>query len=339
MIIHPKCCFQRCYYDVIYVCHVFLGGGIKWSNLTILFFADGLKSTTKTINSHLEPWRLLADFFACMLQVVSAFLDGFLLFGGFLKWCNPTTIGFPTKNDHFGVFWGYHYFRKHPFLCSCLKWGRFPFWNSNPLIYLLTVFISSQGCTSPKRGKTKVGCQYGSWWKSFPLSPITMESWKLISLECMGFCLQNLWICHLHDCWRGSMICFVWFWTCWIDPSILWSSFAAGVWTLFDETWKKILGPIRGKIQKIQWLWWLLAFRLGGYHKRQNHKSRNTFFLERMQDSPDRISSEFHWFWNYGFLDFGFIYWIWLPFFGTQVEHSFKTHKREILKLKTLDAQ
>ena len=22
-------------------------------------------------------------------------------------------MGFPTKNDHFGVFWGYHHFRKH----------------------------------------------------------------------------------------------------------------------------------------------------------------------------------------------------------------------------------
>ena len=33
--------------------------------------------------------------------------------GGFLKWY-PTTIGFPTKNDHFGVFWGCHHFRKHP---------------------------------------------------------------------------------------------------------------------------------------------------------------------------------------------------------------------------------
>ena len=31
--------------------------------------------------------------------------------GCFLKWwVSPTTIGFPTKNDHFGVFWGYHYF-------------------------------------------------------------------------------------------------------------------------------------------------------------------------------------------------------------------------------------
>ena len=34
--------------------------------------------------------------------------------GGFLKWWYPTTMGFLTKNDHFGVFWGYHYFRKHP---------------------------------------------------------------------------------------------------------------------------------------------------------------------------------------------------------------------------------
>ena len=34
--------------------------------------------------------------------------------GGFLKWWYPTTIGFPTKNDHFGVFWGYHHLRKLP---------------------------------------------------------------------------------------------------------------------------------------------------------------------------------------------------------------------------------
>ena len=34
--------------------------------------------------------------------------------GGFLKWWHPTTMGFPTKNDHFGVFGGYHFFRKHP---------------------------------------------------------------------------------------------------------------------------------------------------------------------------------------------------------------------------------
>ena len=35
---------------------------------------------------------------------------------GFPKWWYPTTIGVPTKNDYFGVFWGYHHFRKHPCL-------------------------------------------------------------------------------------------------------------------------------------------------------------------------------------------------------------------------------
>ena len=24
-------------------------------------------------------------------------------------------MGFPTKNDHFGVFWGYYHFWKHPY--------------------------------------------------------------------------------------------------------------------------------------------------------------------------------------------------------------------------------
>ena len=37
-------------------------------------------------------------------------------YGGFLKWWYPTTFGFPTKNDHFGVFWGYHHLRKHPYM-------------------------------------------------------------------------------------------------------------------------------------------------------------------------------------------------------------------------------
>ena len=39
----------------------------------------------------------------------------FVPFGCFLRWWYPTTMGFPTKNGHFVVFWGYHYFRKHPF--------------------------------------------------------------------------------------------------------------------------------------------------------------------------------------------------------------------------------
>ena len=31
----------------------------------------------------------------------------------------PTTMGLPTKHDHFGVKWGYHHLRKHPYLSTC----------------------------------------------------------------------------------------------------------------------------------------------------------------------------------------------------------------------------
>ena len=37
--------------------------------------------------------------------------------GGFKKkWWYRTTMGFPTKNDHFGVFWGVKPLRKHTYL-------------------------------------------------------------------------------------------------------------------------------------------------------------------------------------------------------------------------------
>ena len=29
-------------------------------------------------------------------------------------------MDFPTKNDHFGVFWGYHHLRKHPYIAKPL---------------------------------------------------------------------------------------------------------------------------------------------------------------------------------------------------------------------------
>ena len=46
------------------------------------------------------------------------------IYGCFLKLWYPTTIGFPTKNDHFGVFWGYHHLRKPPYrdMCHLLYW-------------------------------------------------------------------------------------------------------------------------------------------------------------------------------------------------------------------------
>ena len=48
----------------------------------------------------------------------SSFSSGWFcrgVYGGFRKWWYPTTMGFPTKNDHFGVFCRYHHLRKHTY--------------------------------------------------------------------------------------------------------------------------------------------------------------------------------------------------------------------------------
>ena len=42
--------------------------------------------------------------------------SNFAVYGGFLKWWYPATMGVPTKNDQFGVWnGGYHHLRKHPY--------------------------------------------------------------------------------------------------------------------------------------------------------------------------------------------------------------------------------
>ena len=47
-------------------------------------------------------------------ETCSAYIFQINIWGFLLKWwVSPTTMGFPTKNDHFEVFWGYHHLRKH----------------------------------------------------------------------------------------------------------------------------------------------------------------------------------------------------------------------------------
>ena len=58
-------------------------------------------------------------------QLQFSSLPAFFRNGCFLKWLYPTTMGFPTKNDHFGVFWGYHHLRKHPNI-SLSRWEHRP---------------------------------------------------------------------------------------------------------------------------------------------------------------------------------------------------------------------
>ena len=74
---------------------------------------DRALSQLGTPQGFLRLRRFFPLFFACRLALISC-----CIYGGFLKWWYPTTMGFPTKNDHFGVFWGYHHLRKHPYTIS-----------------------------------------------------------------------------------------------------------------------------------------------------------------------------------------------------------------------------
>ena len=49
------------------------------------------------------------------------FIRALISIWGFPKMVVPNNHGFPTKNDHFGVFWGYHHLRKHPFVYRTLQ--------------------------------------------------------------------------------------------------------------------------------------------------------------------------------------------------------------------------
>ena len=73
--------------------------------------------------SYLSASFRLASAFSCRRskRILGRFWRGGREYGGFLKWWYPTTMGFPTTNDHFGVFWGYHHLRKHPYGLMCLE--------------------------------------------------------------------------------------------------------------------------------------------------------------------------------------------------------------------------
>ena len=84
-------------------------------------------------------------FFFQLLYIQTVLLHSLYVYGGFLKWWYPTTMGFPTKTYHFGVFRGYHHLRKHPYiyihiyiygvvLDRLLKHKRFWFGIFNPFL-------------------------------------------------------------------------------------------------------------------------------------------------------------------------------------------------------------
>ena len=93
-------------------------------------------------------------------------------YGGFLKCWYPTTMGFPTKNDHFGVFWGYHHLRKHPK-------GNIDIISS---IFFKYIYDKIQNCTSGTLQGSEI-------WAPWPLATKkqTVWGWNLTPLEGPGY--------------------------------------------------------------------------------------------------------------------------------------------------------
>ena len=94
----------------------------------------GLRRSRKATTSvtPTNPGSEKIGFLSLIDQLARGLSIGISPYGCFQKWWYPTTMGFPTKNDHFGVFWGYHHLREHPYrngrgffdslcFCCCLK--------------------------------------------------------------------------------------------------------------------------------------------------------------------------------------------------------------------------
>ena len=70
-------------------------------------------------NSSICLWseKRCCNFYLCItifIYIYTWFYNMLYTYGCFLKWWYPTTMGFPTKKDHFGVFWGVPSFKETP---------------------------------------------------------------------------------------------------------------------------------------------------------------------------------------------------------------------------------
>ena len=96
------------------------------------------------------------------------------IYGGFLKWWYPTTMGFPTKNDHFGVFGGYHYLRKHPYIFNIQTEGSMGI----ATYYILTNFIIKKLSPTSRQIYHKNWSQKGTskkWFSNHWGKPLQVE--------------------------------------------------------------------------------------------------------------------------------------------------------------------
>ena len=100
-----------------------------------------------------DPWNMDGNWEVWRVPVMKWWVPLKHGIWGFLKWWYQTTIGFPTKNDHFGVFWGYHQLRKHPYVAVLWKgFSFFLFCGGNPKINLPVTKESNDAlrCNSPR---------------------------------------------------------------------------------------------------------------------------------------------------------------------------------------------
>ena len=76
------------------------------------------------------------------MGVTKHLLNGMIVqvHGGFLKWWYPTAMSFPTKNDHFVVFWEYHHLRRHRHTLN------------NPFFFIAQIFSAFGRVTEKRRG-------------------------------------------------------------------------------------------------------------------------------------------------------------------------------------------
>ena len=143
---------------------------IDWKLSLILFDPVGCISFEHALNvrnSYFEPFECsrLPKSYWCNRPII---MDPLSVYGGFLKWWYPTTMGFPSSDYHFGVFWGYHHLRKHPYkglfkfiwYCFvCLVGWYWETWNQEWYISQLLV-----GVTDTRKNLQDVledaGCRY-----------------------------------------------------------------------------------------------------------------------------------------------------------------------------------
>ena len=163
----------------------------KWSNNSICYSLKGGQTTrhlTSKIGSSQPHGKRysVADGMAAVsaalgtvdfvLSVGETGLNGWnvwewgITFGCFLKWWYPTTMVFPTKNGRFGVFWGYHHLRKHPFQ-ELLRWTMMKeLWNIadryDMILFMQIGCISNVNVSEGILESDTAGSRFGRDWRS-----------------------------------------------------------------------------------------------------------------------------------------------------------------------------